>query len=229
MLLRSPAPRHWPLAAAAAGLLLIVACDPGGNVISDEPSFAEPSEPEMGATEFFSADGNVGEDSQNAGDRAAGGGAGSLDGSAAPEGAEGEGEGGGASVEEGDIYRVLADDRILNLNAYRGLQIIDFADPSEPAIIGKSQVTGTPVELYVFSDHAVVLLNNWRGYYGQRGDLLPEAWEGGLVVTIDLSTPETPTVVAQERVEGYIQTSRLVTDGQQAALYVVSNQWSWTD
>ena len=219
---------HRCFLAASLGVLALASCDGGGSVISDEPSFADPSDPAAGATSFFSADGDVGDDSYGADGRASAGGGQAFDDTGAPEAAEGEGES-NASVEEGDIYRVLGDDRILNLNAYRGLQVIDISDPAEPAVVGRSPLTGSPVELYVFADHAIVLVNGWRGYYGSRGDVLPEAWQGGLVVTIDLSDPESPTVVDRERVDGNIQTSRLVTDGQRAALYAVANQWTWED
>ena len=134
------------------------------------------------------------------------------------------------TVEEGDIYRVLAGSLILNLNAYRGLQIIDFSDAENPEIIGRLQVTGTPVELYVIGDWAFVLLNNWRGYYGRRGDVALETREGGLVLSVDLSDPNDPEVIDRAHVPGYIQTSRLTRGGGQAALYVVTGGWAqWED
>jgi hypothetical protein len=130
------------------------------------------------------------------------------------------------SVEEGDIYRVLANHLILNLNAYRGLQVIDFSDVENPDIIGRLQVSGTPVELYVVGDQAFVLLNNWRGYYGGRTDVTVEACEGSLVLSVDLSNPADPTIIDRAHVPGYIQTSRLTRGGGQAALYVVTGGWA---
>jgi len=129
------------------------------------------------------------------------------------------------SVEEGDIYRVLSGDLILNLNAYRGLQVIDIRDVEDPQIIGGHRVSGSPVELYAVGDVAFVLLNNWRGYYGIRGEIPVEAHEGGLVLSLDLSDPTEPRVVDRAVVPGYIKTSRLTRGGGQAALYVVTGGW----
>ena len=78
----------------------------------------------IGATDFVSADGNNGETSR------------SDDDTASP----GEGDSGGddRSVEEGDIYRVLDDGLLVNLNSWRGLQVIDVSTPADPSIIGKT-------------------------------------------------------------------------------------------
>jgi hypothetical protein len=141
-----------------------------------------------------------------------------------------EGPGDERTVEEGDIYRVLANHLILNLNAYRGLQVIDFSDVENPEIIGHVQVSGTPVELYVVGDRAFVLLNNWRGYYGHRYGVTLETREGGLVLSVDLSNPADPTIIDRAYVPGYIQTSRLTRGGGQAALYVATGGWAqWED
>lgn len=138
-------------------------------------------------------------------------------------GAPGGGE--GPEVVEGDIYRLLGDGRLLNLNPYRGLQVVDFHDPAAPQITGQLQVPGEPVEMYVAGRHAVLLLNGWRGYYGARDDVLPEAWEGGLVVVVDVADPERPVERARQRVPGFIRTSRMVEGGGRSALYVVSQTW----
>ncbi len=129
----------------------------------------------------------------------------------------------GATVEEGDIYRVLADDRILNLNSYRGLQVLDVADTSNPTIIGRLKVTGTPVEMYVVGDRAVVLLNNWRGYYGEVGVPGVDTFQGGLMLLVDISDPTAPSVLDQSRVHGYIRTSRMVYDAESIAVYVAAH------
>jgi len=144
--------------------------------------------------------------------------------SAAADQAGGE-HGADATVEEGDIYRVLADDRILNLNSYRGLQVIDVADTSNPTIIGRLKTTGTPVEMYVVGDRAIVLLNNWRGYYGEIGVPGVETFEGGLVLLVDLSDPTAPAVLDQSRVVGYIRTSRIVYDSESIAVYVAAQEY----
>lgn len=173
-------------------------------------------DPPVGTTEFASADGVNGQDSRDNGD-------GSLDGGeAAPDDDAGGEE---RTVEEGDIYRVLAGNLVLNLNAYRGLQIIDFTDVENPRIIGRLAVAGSPVELYVVNQTAYVLLNNWRGYYGNRDDVRVSSQEGGLLMAVDLSDPSAPVETGRSFVPGYIQTSRVVRDGDNAALYAVAQWW----
>jgi hypothetical protein len=105
------------------------------------------------------------------------------------------------------------------------LQVVDFRDPAAPSIVGQLQVAGEPVEMYVAGSNAVVLLNGWRGYYGARGDVRPEAWEGGLVLVVDVRDPAHPVERARARVPGFIRTSRMVTGGGRDALYVAAQSW----
>lgn len=203
--------------AYVAALLLTAGLIGCGDTSNPDPG-PGPDEQDIpnGATEFVSADGNAGQASQeNDGEATAG---------AADEDSRDSG-GGERSVEEGDIYRVLSGDLILNLNAYRGLQVIDFADVSDPTIIGRVRSVGTPVEMYVVDDTAYVLLNNWRGYYGSRDDIQVEQVTGGLVMVVDLRDPEAPVVTSRARVPGWIRTSRLTRGDGGEALYVVSNDW----
>lgn len=164
-----------------------------------------------GQTDFISADGVNGEESAEF----------ETDGPSR-ETADADDE---RTVEEGDIYRVLHGGLILNLNSYRGLQVIDFSDPEEPKIVGRAQVAGSPVEMYVVGDTAYVLLNNWQTYYGMRDDIWVESFQGGVVLSIDVSDPTAPEVVDRATIQGWIDTSRLTRDGADAALYVVSNHW----
>lgn len=129
------------------------------------------------------------------------------------------------TVEEGDIYRVLSDGFILNLNAYRGLQVLDVRDPSQPEIVGRAQVAGTPVEMYVVGDIAYVLLNNWQGYYGTRSTTRVESYNGGVVIAIDLSDRTQPYVLDRERIPGSISTSRMAREGDSVALYAVASKY----
>lgn len=183
-----------------------------------------------GETAFVSADGVQGEQSAVT--------------NSAKSGAEGQALGadnaaptlnGGAdtaaqrTVEEGDIYKVLENNRILNLNSYRGLQVIDFTDVAKPTIMGRLAVAGSPVELYVVDNKAVVLLNNWTGYYGSRDDVKFDKQEGGLVALVDLSDPAKPTLLDQAYVRGSISTSRLTRAGAQTALYVAANYYENTE
>ena len=136
------------------------------------------------------------------------------------------------SVEEGDIYRLLSESLILNLNAYRGLQVIDFSNVAEPSVAGRLQVAGTPVELYTIGTRAFVLLNSWQGYSRALDPGRVDRFDGGLVLSVDLSDPTQPRVIDRAHIPGYIQTSRLTRAGAQAALYVTTSghaQWQNED
>lgn len=201
----------------AASLLAAAACS---DVDSTEklPDTSDPQpEPEVGQSSFVSADGRAGEASRDNGDD-------NFQNNAnAPEAGDGADD---RTVEEGDIYRVTTDGKLLNLNSYRGLQVIDMADPTNPEIIGKVQVSGYPVEMYQVGNRVYMLLNDWRGYYGNRADVLPTAYQGGLVMVVDISNPAQPVITGRAEVPGYIQTSRLTRGGNQEALYVVSQDWN---
>ncbi len=133
------------------------------------------------------------------------------------------------SVEEGDIYRVLSDSLILNLNSYRGLQIIDFGDPSKPEMIGSLALLGTPVELYVLGDRAYVLLNRWHGFYGVPHQMELTERYGASAVVVDLSDPSAPELIDRAEIPGQIATSRMVHGDESAALYVATQAGGrWT-
>jgi hypothetical protein len=172
--------------------------------------------------EFVSADPNPNE---HAGFNVGAGGAGGM---SAAGGAGGTG-GAGAQVDdprevvEGDIYRVLDAGTLLNLNAYRGVQVIDVSDPSAPTIIGRFPVIGSPIEMYVRGTTAFVLLNDWQGYYGTREDVQVERKQGGLVVKLDISDRTAPRELDRQLVQGSIRTSRVVQNDTVASLYIASS------
>ncbi|MFN3198697.1 MAG: beta-propeller domain-containing protein [Bradymonadia bacterium] len=191
----------------------------GGSEIN--PDRPQP-DPDPGQTAFISADGNAGQQAGRGDDFGAAG----AEENAAPPADDGAAE---RTVEEGDIYRVLDGNRILNLNSYRGLQIIDFSDPAAPEMLGRVPLSGNPVEMYVVGDRAVVLLNQWVGYWGSRDDLRFGRHEGGVVALIDLADPSAPRLLGQIPVPGYIRTSRVTREGDQAALYVAAQVWQTWD
>ena len=188
----------------------------------------DPNEPLSGETDFVSADSQSGAVGARAGAENAGtaGSAASTVPTTAPASmstaADGSKGAVARSVERGDIYRVLGDKRILNLNSYRGVQILDISDLSKPRVEGRLPVAGDPVELYVVEDRAIVLLNNWQGYYGARDDVKVESVSGGLVLSVDISDRAHPKLIEQTPVPGSITTSRLTQGGGQAALYVAA-------
>lgn len=176
---------------------------------------------EVGATGFVSAD--------------PGSSAGGRDDGAAPpsagvddEAGEGEGES-DRSVEEGDIYRVLSPGLVANLNSYRGLQLLDLTNPADPKVLGRAQISGHPVELYVHEGVAYVLMNDWSGYYGSRFSTQLTARSGGVIAAIDVSDPAHPTILEEAFVPGWISTSRLTKGSTGAALYVASSEYTYAD
>jgi len=196
-------------------LALSVACTDDAKA---PPSTAGPAGTDQvsGVTDFISADGFNGQSSLQRKE--------DVTNVALADPSAGAGE--ERTVEEGDIYRVMTGNLILNLNAYRGLQIIDVSDVGNPKIVGRYQVSGSPVEAYVYGDTAYVLLNNWRGYYGGRDDVALQTRDGGLVLSVDISDPTQPSLIDQAHVQGYIQKSRLTRGGNQAALYVAAGGWA---
>lgn len=218
--------KRWASLGLAGSLLLAAGCSdeespaPGAeNNNGPAVNNSTPHTNNVGDSDFVSADARSGEQTQG-NDRGESG-----NNAAAPDADNGAG-GEERTVEEGDIYRTLSEGRILNLNAYRGLQIINIEDVSNPQIEGKVRVTGTPVELYVVGDRAFVLMNNWQGYYGSRTDLQVDSYQGGLVMAIDISDPANPRVTGQAEVPGWIQTSRLTRGNGKEALYIAANDWT---
>ncbi len=180
-----------------------------------------PGDPQPGDSRFASADGYQGQPASRGTDDMA-------DGAPSPEaGAGGSGGDDGRTVEEGDIYRAFGADLLLNVNYYRGLQVIELSDLSAPAVIGRVEISGYPVELYVVGSRAFILLNDWRGYYGSRYDTAVQAASGGVVVSVDLSDPAAPVIVDQAVVPGSIYKSRLTRGGGQESLYVVAQQYGY--
>jgi hypothetical protein len=210
----------WASLATAA---MMVACSPSGEEREFGPVEVQQT-PEVGASSFVSADGRNGQATQENDDNSR-----DSNNAAAPGEFDGAGGAGGEerTVEEGDIYRVQTDSGlILNLNAYRGFQIIDFSDPSSPEIVGKVRMSGTPVEMYTVGDRAYVMLNDWRSYWTSRHDPLPETHQGGGIIVIDISDTANPKVTARARIDGWIQSSRLTRGGGKEALYVVASEWN---
>lgn len=183
---------------------------------------SDPANPEPGTTAFISADDSVRAPtlggSGGIGGTSGAGGAGGMGGAAGGDGDE-------RAVEEGDVYRSLGDSLLLNLNAFRGLQVIDLSNLASPRIVGQLKMTGTPVEAYVSGDRAYVLMNDWRAYWGSRDDVAVQAFTGGIVLSVDLGDPANPVVIDREVVPGRIVKSRRVAGDGQEALYVVSQNY----
>ncbi|MFU8802649.1 MAG: beta-propeller domain-containing protein [Bradymonadaceae bacterium] len=214
-------------AAILAAISLLAACGDSEPPDGEGPKTgiietAQPN-PQIGQTSFVSADGHAGQTTQQNEERA---GDASNNAAAAPDAEAGDED---RTVEEGDIYRVISgSDLLLNLNSFRGLQIIDLNDVANPEIIGRVAISGTPVEMYQVGDRVFILMNNWYGYYGSRDDIAAEQYRGGVVAAVDISDVRNPRITAQARVPGNIRTSRLTRGNGKEALFVVAAQNSTT-
>lgn len=127
------------------------------------------------------------------------------------------------TVVEGDIYRVLdAGKAILNLNSYRGLQIIDISNTAKPVMMGRAAMNGSPLEMYRVGDKVYVLLNNWSEYrrVSKGGVESIDRFSGAGLITVDISNRAAPKIVATARVLGNIQASRLTSGGGKTSIYL---------
>lgn len=209
-----------------AGLLLLVGAGCSNN--QEANAVTNLNAPVLGDTEFISAStGNYGS-AGTGGDSAATGVPGSQLEDDTSEGQnEDEDNGNNATVERGDIFRVLPDGYVLNFNQYRGLQLLDVNDPSAPHVEGRLALAGTPLELYVTGDQAVLILSSWQGYAVAAGSSWVQPESGGLVALVDISDRSAPKLVDTLKVEGTPTTSRLVTTGSQQALYLATQTWQY--
>jgi hypothetical protein len=189
-----------------------------GGCADDDERFSIQPDPKIGATAFISASSTLGQ--RYVGPRADAGGA--------DESTNGGGGEVPRTIEEGDIYRVLDGGLVLNLNAYRGLQVIDVSDPSAPEVIGALRISGTPVECYVRNDQAIVLMNDWYGYAGGIDSAVVSREQGGVVLMVDLSDPTQPALLDRQVLAGSIMTSRLAR-GSSDILYLAASLWRLYD
>jgi hypothetical protein len=133
------------------------------------------------------------------------------------------------TVQEGDIYRVLDPGKsILNLNSYRGLQIIDISNPAKPVMTGRAAMNGDPLEMYRIGERVYVLLNNWSEYkrISKGGVESVERFNGAGLITVDISNRAAPKILSSMRVAGNIQSSRLTSGGGKDAIYLSTIDYS---
>ena len=125
-------------------------------------------------------------------------------------------------IEEGDIVK-LDGTTMYVLNRYRGLQVIDLANPASPALVGSAQFYGYPLELYVRGQRAYVIVSDyWSWWRCDDCDTGFDNFHGSKVHVVDLTNARAPMLAGSIDVEGEITDSRLVGD----ILYVVSNEHS---
>lgn len=121
--------------------------------------------------------------------------------------------GSGRAIQESDIFKLgkPGSKLLFLLNNYRGLQVVSFADGADqPKLLGRAPATGNwPDAMYYDAarDRLLVLENV---YESQDGDYYDYSEIQARLLTYDVSTPETPTLVKTEELKGTLAESRLV-------------------
>jgi hypothetical protein len=125
------------------------------------------------------------------------------------------------TVEESDIWKISGD-TLYFFNQYRGLQVVDIADPDAPVVRGTLELPAAGEQLYVLGANTVALLARSVGEIGQSQ-----------VLVVDVSGAA-PKVVANFPLEGLVTESRLVGSvlyvAAQACLEVSATKgatWQW--
>jgi hypothetical protein len=121
------------------------------------------------------------------------------------------------TVEETDLYR-LEGNRLYYLNGYRGLMVFDVTDVDHPALIGRSPIYGSPVDMIVRNGVAIVVVADW---YGQMDDGTP--FHGSIVRGLDATDPAHIKVLGEAKLGGWVEDDRVVGD----VIYAVSEDYGW--
>jgi hypothetical protein len=124
----------------------------------------------------------------------------------------GQDGGAGREVVESDIWK-LRGDTLYFFNQYRGLQIMDVSQPDEPRVTGSLPMPAAGEQMYLLESGELVLLTRDNCWW-RTGS--PESR-----VLIVVPGGDTPRVVAELPITGWIQESRLVG----SALYVAAQLW----
>lgn len=124
-------------------------------------------------------------------------------------------------VVEADLY--ARDGTLLYVqNAWRGLEVVDLADPAHPRLRGRVPLSGVPVGLYLVGHTALVVSSDHLEWIAAEGGV--RADYGSRLWAVDVSDPDAPAVTAEVPLAGAVSDTRLVGD----VLYAVSRSGgSW--
>lgn len=145
-------------------------------------------------------------------------------------------------IEEADVVKHVGD-KIYLLNQYKGLVIVDVANPDAPKVLGSLDLRGRGVEMYVVGTQAFVVLSADFGYYypvvldggprpaiGTDVAMMPAIlpprpdYVGSQLAIIDVSNAAAPSTVDKINLVGFAEQSRRVG----SIIYVAgSNLASW--
>src|SRR5450755_3800717 len=178
---------------------------------------SDPTQRTIGQTDFVSAPpaGNGVGTSGGAQSTSVAGGAGSNGGAAVPASTGTATTTPTRTVEETDLYR-LEGNRLYYLNSYRGLMVFDVTDVAHPALLGRSPIYGSPVDMIVRNGVAIVVVADW---YGQLADGSP--FYGSIVRGLDATDPANIKVLGEAKLGGWVRDDRVVGD----VIYAVSEDY----
>jgi hypothetical protein len=128
-------------------------------------------------------------------------------------------------IEEADIVKI-AGTKLFALNSYKGLLIIDVANPDAPALLGRLDLRGRGVEMYIVDTQVCVLLSADWYIYASGGGISPQAapalaaeplplqpdFQGSQLAIVDVTNPAAPTLKGKLDLAGYADQSRRVGD-----------------
>ncbi|MBM4319101.1 MAG: hypothetical protein FJ125_03875, partial [Deltaproteobacteria bacterium] len=120
---------------------------------------------------------------------------------------------------EADIFK-LEGDLLYVLNRYRGLVIIDVADPDRLRVAGRLPFQAQPLEMYLRDGRAYIVMSDYFVYWQYDPDADPLGFHGSQILIVDVSDPANPLPLGGQLVDGEITDTRMVGD----VLYTVSKR-----
>jgi len=122
-------------------------------------------------------------------------------------------------IVEADLYK-LEGSNLYVLNRYRGLVIIDVADPDKMVIKGRLPFQAMPKEMYVKDGRAYVVSSDYFQYWQYDPEADPHGFHGSQVMIVDVSKPDAPAMLGSLQVDGEVTDTRMVGE----VLYTVSKR-----
>jgi hypothetical protein len=121
-------------------------------------------------------------------------------------------------VQETDLYSFDATtNHLFYLNAYRGLMVFDLSQVDSPKFLGRYEIFGTPVQMFVTGNLAVVVVADWYGTINGA------PFHGSIVQGLDATDPAHIKLTGQAPLGGWVQDTRIVG----SVLYAVSEDENW--
>ncbi|MFQ5429430.1 MAG: beta-propeller domain-containing protein [Phycisphaerae bacterium] len=139
-------------------------------------------------------------------------------------------------IEEADVVKIVAD-KLYALNRYKGLLVIDVADPDNPRLLGSFDLRGRGVEMYVIGNRVYALLS--ADFFFFMNDMPPVGgpaaqgivpdgptppppdFDGSQIAVIDVSDAAHPALEGKINLAGFANESRRVGD----ILYVIGSSF----